>query len=199
VTARPGGTFRAAALGLLVGAGLVLAGCSSGGGATASGPGSSSAPWTAGAVAPGADGSTAAPEGFAAAVLVVARPDGTTEEHCVWLADTPALRARGLMGVTDPELGGGQAMVFRFPDDVSTGFWMKDTVLPLSIAWYGADGAFVSSADMDPCPADGECPSHHAEGPYRYAVEVARGRLGELGLVEGSTVSLGEGCTPPSP
>ena len=68
------------------------------------------------------------------------------------------------MDVTDPELGGRSAMVFRFQGDTTSGFWMKDTLLPLSIAWYAADGTLVSTADMEPCPADTlDCPVFDAE------------------------------------
>jgi len=187
VTHRSGGILRAALAGLAALAVLALAGCSSSG----------SAPMAAGGGAATTVASVRSPEGFAAVTLVVTLPDGTVHEWCVWLADTPALRAQGLMAVTDPELGGAPAMVFTFPGDATSGFWMKDTLLPLSIAWYAADGTLVSAADMDPCPSDGgTCPITTAAGPYRYAVEVAQGDLGRLGLVEGSTISLGPSCSP---
>jgi uncharacterized membrane protein (UPF0127 family) len=88
-------------------------------------------------------------------------------------------------------------MVFLFPADTSSGFWMKDTRLPLSIAWYAVDGSLVSTADMDPCPEGvTDCPITTAAGRYRFAVEVPQGGLGRLGLVEGSTISLSSTCTP---
>ena len=69
---------------------------------------------------------------------------------------------------------------------------MKDTLLPLSIAWYAADGSLVSTADMEPCPEGvTDCPVTTAGGRYRYAVEVPQGALDGLGLVEGSTIALG--------
>lgn len=115
----------------------------------------------------------------------------------MWLADTAELRARGLMGVTDPGLGGPTGMVFAFPGDTTGGFWMKDTVMPLSIAWYPVEGPRVSAADMVPCPAGTEsCPVFAAGGSYRYAVEVAQGMLTGLGLVEGSSIALGDACQP---
>jgi len=115
----------------------------------------------------------------------------------VWLADTPALRAQGLMGVTDPGLGGASAMVFAFPADTTSGFWMKDTLLPLSVVWYAADGAYVSAADMDPCPEGVDpCPVTSAGAGYRYAVEVAQGSSERLGTVAGSTIALGATCSP---
>ncbi len=136
-----------------------------------------------------------APEGFHAVTLIVTRPDGTVEHPCVWLADTPALRNRGLTGVSDPNLGGKAGMAFRFGSDTTATFWMRDTILPLSIAWFAADGAFVSSASMEPCPADSEtCPTYGPTGPYRVALETAQGRLPDLGLVPGSRAGFGDPC-----
>jgi hypothetical protein len=176
---------RPALVALVVTVALALAGCSSTGSGTA-------------AVAPtSSTGSLRAPQGFAAVTLVVTLADGSVREWCVWLADTAELRQQGLMAVTDPDLGGAEAMVFAFPGDTTAAFWMKDTLLPLSIAWFRADGSFVSGADMDPCPAGvEECPMTGAGGRYRYAVEVGRGGLDRLGLVDGSSISLGPPCSP---
>ena len=146
------------------------------------------------------DGDPVAPQGFRAVTVVVTLPDGRTREWCMWLADTPELRAQGLMGVTDPGLGGAAGMVFAFPGDTSAGFWMKDTPMPLSIAWYPVDGPLVSTADMEPCPAGtANCPVYEPGGPYRYAVEVPQGTLSGFGLVEGSRLALGDACEPGDP
>jgi uncharacterized membrane protein (UPF0127 family) len=198
VSRRSGGALRATVAGLAA-ALLLLVGCSSDASteATTASTSSTTTPSGSGPTSvPDAGGSSVAPEGFTSVTLVVTRSDGTVEEFCVWLADTPALRQQGLMGVTDPTLGGAGAMVFAFEDDTAGSFWMKDTLLPLSIAWYGADGAFVSSADMQPCPDDvDDCPTYGPGGRYRYAVEVALGGLGDLGLGEGSTIALGSSCS----
>jgi uncharacterized membrane protein (UPF0127 family) len=97
------------------------------------------------------------------------------------------------MFVTDPALGGHPGMIFVFEQDDKGAFWMKNTILPLSIAYLGADGRAVSTADMAPCPAGtASCPTYAAAAPYRYAVEVPEGRLAEAGLVDGATLSLGD-------
>jgi uncharacterized membrane protein (UPF0127 family) len=115
-------------------------------------------------------------------------------ELCLWLADTPDLRARGLMQVTDLEGADGMAFVY---DEPSTGrFWMKDTLLPLSIAFYDADGRFLWDADMEPCPPGGDCPSYPNEAPFQLAIEVPQGALASLALVDGSIVVLGGPCDP---
>ncbi len=192
MTHRSGSALRAVLAGLVAVAVLTLAGCSSDGSAAPdAGGGGSTATSTTTATA------LRGPQGFSAVTLIVTLPDGTVEELCVWLADTPQLRNQGLMAVTDPELGGAAAMVFAFANDTTSGFWMKDTLLPLSIAWYAADGSLVSTADMDPCPEGvTDCPVSSAAGRYRYAVEVPQGALDGLGLVEGSTIALGSPCTP---
>jgi uncharacterized membrane protein (UPF0127 family) len=113
--------------------------------------------------------------------------------RCALLADNERQRARGLMGRRD--LAGHDGMVFRFPADTATPFYMRNTPMPLSIAWLGADGGFVSSADMTPCPNRDGCPRYHPEGPYRYALEVRRGDLARLGVGPGSRLVLGPaGC-----
>jgi uncharacterized membrane protein (UPF0127 family) len=177
---------------ILVGS-LLFAGCSSSGSVQSAA--TSVSPSTSAAGPDSAHGGLVAPAGFRSVIITVTRSDGSTEQHCVWIADDEASQEQGLMGVTDPELGGRAGMVFRFPDEVTTGFWMKDTPLPLSIAWFDASGAFVSSADMPPCPTGTRtCPSYSAKGPYGTAIEVPLGGLESLGLVEGSRIAIGDKC-----
>jgi uncharacterized membrane protein (UPF0127 family) len=188
---RPPEVARRLAVAAIVAVVLLLTGCSSG---SDSGASPTNAPTTS----LDATAELVAPEGFRTVTLIVTRPDGTTEEWCLWLADSSILRAEGLMGVTDPELGGAAGMVFSFGEDSSGAFWMRNTPLPLSIAWYDGEGDLVSSADMDPCPADvadAACPRFTPGGPYRYAIETPKGALDDLGLVEGSTIELGDTCT----
>ena len=109
----------------------------------------------------------------------------------MWLADDRQERARGLMGVTD--LGGLDGMVFRYDDPDRRTFWMKNTLLPLSIAFVGEDGSVVGSADMTPCRAD-PCPSYGPDEPFVVAIEVEQGRLAELGIGPDSTIELIGDC-----
>src|SRR4029077_17723403 len=89
------------------------------------------------------------PVGFDTVAARVTAADGATCDVCVWLAQTPEEQQRGLMGVTD--LSGADGMLFRFGGPTTVDFWMRDTPLPLSIAFFAEDGTFVSSADMAPC------------------------------------------------
>lgn len=161
------------------------------------GPGAPSAP-EGGAPPTEAAARTPLPGFGEVEVRVVDGPDGEPVVLCVLLAETPEQRARGLMEVTD--LGGYDGMLFAYPDDHEGGFWMRDTVLPLSIAYLDADGRVVSTADMEPCPDGGPaCPTYPPAGPYRDALEVPRGGLDALGLVEGSPARLEVGGTCPPP
>jgi len=111
---------------------------------------------------------------------------------CAAVADTEAQRQQGLMGRTD--LAGYDAMVFVFPADTDVQFYMRNTPLPLSIAWFDAAGRYVSSTDMAPCPDQPGCPTYAAAAPYRLALEVPQGGLRALGIGPGSSVAVGGGC-----
>ncbi|MDQ3896947.1 MAG: DUF192 domain-containing protein [Actinomycetota bacterium] len=113
--------------------------------------------------------------------------------RCALLAETAAQQERGLMNRTD--VGGYDGMLFRFPSDTTSTFWMKDTPLPLSIAFFDATGRFVSTADMAPCIHQPSCPTYSAAGPYRYALEVPQGALPRLGIGEGTRLVTTDACT----
>ena len=138
-------------------------------------------------------------DGFGEITATVVVADGTTRTICLMLADTAPLQQRGLMYVTDPALGGYDGMVFSYEQDDDGGFWMRNTRLPLSIAWVRADGTPVSTTDMTPCPdTETACPVYPPGGAYRFAIEVPQGRLDDVGITEGSRVTLGAGRCPPS-
>jgi uncharacterized protein len=101
------------------------------------------------------------------------------------VAADPAARSRGLMGRRQVPAGTG--MVFLYPADVTEAYWMKNTLVPLSIAFVAADGRVVSVAEMPPCTAD-PCPSYAPAGPYRYAVELRAGAFRSAGVGEGARV-----------
>ncbi len=142
-------------------------------------------------------------DGFGEVAVTVEGPGSGADAvgYCLLLAETSEQRQRGLMEVTDPELGGYDAMLFRFESEVAVGFWMKNTPMALTVAYIGADGELVSTADMEPClgqaAAASDCPSYPPDGPYLWAVEVPQGRLPDLGIVPGATFAdTGEECSP---
>lgn len=114
-------------------------------------------------------------------------------EQCALLAATDTQKAQGLMRVTDLE--GYPGMIFRYSADSTGGYYMRNTPMPLSIAWFAADGTFVSSADMAPCGDQSDCPIYSAAGAYRYALEVPQGQLPAFGVGPGSVLKLAGGCS----
>ena len=96
----------------------------------------------------------------------------------VAIADTAARRSQGLMNVTD--LGSLDGMVFVWEDDTVSNFWMKDTPMPLDIAWFDSSGLLVSTQTMQPCPAGETCVYYSAAGPYRVALEMPAGTMPPL-------------------
>ncbi len=127
------------------------------------------------------------PEGFDRIQARVTEPDGTVCEVCLWLANDGAQRARGLMFATD--LGPADGMAFRYPQPRTGNFWMKNTLLPLSIAFYDAAGTYLDAFDMEPCETD-PCPRYRTPHEFLVAVEVLQGGLTDLGMVPGSTLEL---------
>jgi len=178
-------TRRAVGVVTMIAGLLILASCGSGVSSTTKSEQQSTA---------GAEASLRA-QGFTKVTLRIRHADGNVEEHCVWLADSELERQQGLSEITDPLIAGGGAMVFSFDADSDRTFWMKDTLLPLSIAWIDAAGAFVGTADMGLCPADTtSCPRFRAGRPYRLAIEMAQGRLQDWGIGPDVTVTLAEAC-----
>jgi hypothetical protein len=92
------------------------------------------------------------------------------------------------------DLAGHVGMLFVFTDDSSESFYMRNTPMPLSIAWFDSAGRFVSSTDMAPCADRSDCPTYAAARAYRYALEVPRGQLTGLGIGPSSTITVGAAC-----
>lgn len=112
---------------------------------------------------------------------------------CALEADTAAERRQGLMHVTD--LGPYDGMLFRFEEPTTGRFWMRNTPMPLSIAFLDDDGRVVGALDMEPCPDGTECPTYGPDRPYRLAIEVPQGHLARIGLDrEGARVQVGGRC-----
>ncbi len=92
-------------------------------------------------------------------------------------------------------LHGFPGMAFTYTQPSTDLFYMKQTLIPLTIAWFDATGAFIASLDMAPCPAGSLCPTYSAGRPFMLALEVPAGKLGALGIGPGSTVHLGGPCS----
>jgi len=93
-----------------------------------------------------------------------------------------ASHSRGLM--FREKLGRDHGMLFLFPEAQQPCFWMKNTPLPLSIAFIDAGGMIVSLADMQPYSLDTHC----AIAPVRYALEMNQGWFARYGAGPGTPV-----------
>jgi hypothetical protein len=85
------------------------------------------------------------------------------------VAYSDADRTRGLMHRR--MLPENRGMLFVFPQTTSLSFWMKNTYIPLSIAFIDDTGTIINIADMKPLTTD----AHNSAGPARYALEMNRG------------------------
>jgi uncharacterized membrane protein (UPF0127 family) len=130
--------------------------------------------------------------GFDQIGFSVRSADGTASHHCGLLALTTAQQDRGLMNRTD--LAGYDGMLFQFVEPTTTQFYMKDTLIALSIAWFDATGHLVSATDMTPCGSATVCPLYAAAAPYTVALEVPKGGLGHVGVGPGATLTVGGSC-----
>lgn len=98
------------------------------------------------------------------------------------VAKTSGQRALGLMNRARAPKDG---MLFVFPETTTGGFWMKNTLVPLTIVFFDSSGARVRKLSMTPCRED-PCRIYDPGRRYRFALELrasdtrAAGRLGPL-------------------
>ena len=108
-------------------------------------------------------------------------------ELSVRIASTAAAKAKGLMG--EATLAQGAGMAFTYERPTTAPFWMKDTTIPLSIAYWNGENRIVDILDMEPCTAD-PCPLYRSDSAFTGAVEVNRGYFERHGVRIGDTVEL---------
>ena len=96
------------------------------------------------------------------------------------VADTFTSRMQGLMH--RESLGANDGMLFIFDDSGTQCMWMKNTLIPLSVAYIADDGSIVNIEDMTPHSEE----SHCTKRPVRFALEMNRGWFASKGLRAGS-------------
>ena len=138
------------------------------------------------------DAAPAAPSSpLPTAEVVLAGASGQSSLN-VEVADTEAERAQGLMGRTSlpPDAG----MAFLWDEPVTSTFWMKDTEIPLAIAFWAQGGTIVSIREMTPCAAD-PCATYAADAPFVGAVEANAGYFDDhdIGVGDRATVLRNDG------
>lgn len=105
----------------------------------------------------------------------------------VEIADTDELRSRGLMG--RERLDEDAGMAFLWPEDTDSAFHMRDTLIPLSVAFFSAEGRILRILEMVPCTAD-PCPRYDPETRYRGALELNGGALARAGVRAGDRLRI---------
>ena len=130
---------------------------------------------------------------LAALCLVLALPAPAAEREVALNAglyviraevvDTPETRARGLMH--RESMAANHGMLFVFPEPGQHCFWMKNTLIPLSIAFLDDQGTIVNMADMQPRSEDHHC----SAGPVRYALEMNQGWFAARNIRPGFRIS----------
>jgi uncharacterized membrane protein (UPF0127 family) len=99
------------------------------------------------------------------------------------LAATQESRTRGLM--FREKLGQNEGMVFHFPAPRQVCMWMKNTLIPLSVAFIGDDGRIINIEDMRPETTNEHCSQQVA----RYALEMRKGWFKQRNIKAGELVS----------
>jgi uncharacterized membrane protein (UPF0127 family) len=117
----------------------------------------------------------------------VIRTSGPTVRVPVEIATTPAQVAQGLSGRR--ALAANSGMAFLWTSDVHEGFWMKDTTIPLSIAFWNKSGRILQILDMAPCRRD-PCKVYVPKVAFRGALEVNRGAFARWGVHRGARVTI---------
>jgi uncharacterized membrane protein (UPF0127 family) len=115
---------------------------------------------------------------------VAFRTDSTMSTLNVQVASTPAQRATGLSGRSS--LAADSGMLFDFGTDTRSQFWMKDTTIPLSIAFIDSTGKVIEVTNMKPLDLTSIGPNVK----YRWAIEANKDWFQEHGIKVGSTAVI---------
>ena len=161
---------------------LLLAGC--GGPQADPDTQSQRTPQSSDTTAAGKEETTSGPSGLR--TLVIDASGEKEVEVRVEVADDIFEQARGLMDRTT--LGVNRGMLFVYPEERELSFWMKNTLIPLSIAFIDSERRIIDIQDME--PLDDEPPGYVSAEPAQYALEVNQGFFGERGVKVGDRVEL---------
>lgn len=104
----------------------------------------------------------------------------------VWVAKNNATRTEGMMFVTEDEVADNQGMLFVFPDERFLGFWMRNTLIPLDIAYARFDGTVVTIHQMPPLTLR----TFPSLEPAMFALEMKAGSFERIGLTEGTVLQI---------
>jgi uncharacterized membrane protein (UPF0127 family) len=120
-------------------------------------------------------------------VVLIQTERGEEVAVTVEVADSENERQVGLMN--RESLPDDAGMIFLFEEELTGGFWMKNTLIPLSIAFADGDGTILRILDMEPCEAD-PCEIYDPGVTYSSALEVNQGAFASWGVEEGDLLTL---------
>ena len=106
--------------------------------------------------------------------------------YTAYVAKDDKTEQLGLMNTTEAELPADHGMIFIFPDDRELNFWMRNTIIPLDIAYIRSDGTIVKTYTMEPLQEFG----YNSIEPARFALEVRAGQFAQWKIGEGDHVEL---------
>jgi uncharacterized membrane protein (UPF0127 family) len=120
------------------------------------------------------------------AVTQSATRSADKREIRVWLADDADEQTEGLMFVSAAEIADDQGMLFVFDDERIRGFWMKNTITPLDIAYARADGTIVAIHAMPALTLE----TFSSYEPAMFALEMKAGSFQRLDVREGDRLVI---------
>jgi uncharacterized membrane protein (UPF0127 family) len=111
----------------------------------------------------------------------------------LWVADDSAEQQNGLMFVTNERMaalpdGTRRGMIFVFDHERIMSFWMRNTIIPLDIAYLDSSGLVVTTHTM--AALDERHNQYPSGKPARYAIEVTAGTFEGLGLKANDRITL---------
>lgn len=104
----------------------------------------------------------------------------------VWIMDTPTKRSEGMMFLKDKDVRMDQGMLFVFASPQPMGFWMRNTLIPLDIAYVDKAGKILNIAQMKALD-ESNVPS---KGSALYALEMKKGAFKKLGIKAGMKLGI---------
>ena len=115
--------------------------------------------------------------------------DGASVHFKAEIAESPQQRAEGLMNRTELAPDSGMLFIIEPP---GRGFWMKDTILPLTVAFIAPCGEIVDFADLEPLSEE----IKNTENHYVFALEMERGWFAANGVAVGDVTQLPDRLRP---
>jgi uncharacterized membrane protein (UPF0127 family) len=123
---------------------------------------------------------------FAEGRAILEGDDGSVHLR-IEIAEQPSQQAQGLM--FRECLASDSGMAFIFFETTDTSFYMKDTLIPLSIAFFDDRGKILRILDMEPCTEE-PCELYDPGVSFNGAFEVNQGSFAEWGIEEGDSIRI---------